>query len=322
MGGLRRHGVKVGSVFDLLGDAENDLTAALGFTLNRCPALLSAFLMRACPAVASPDRSDVGVALEVRGPQGRTDLEVSWPGNLIVVEAKRAWLLPTVGQLGKYAGRVRAWGGGALVTLSQASQALAQVQLPSQVDGVPVVHLAWRDVLADIDAVKAESLGTQHQWLREFRTYLRRVIRIKSVADSWTYCVSVSSDRPGDGGSRTFRQFVTEEKIYFHPYGTSGWPADPPNFLAFRWGSAVRAIHRVMHADVIGSLSDRWPDIPVTADTARPHAIYRLGPQLPPHEPIPNGAQYRASRLWVLLDQLLVSSTLAEAVASTKSLYP
>jgi hypothetical protein len=322
MGNLRRHGVVVRSVFDLLGDDENDLTAALGFTLNRCPAMLASFLARVCPAASNlvSGHAEAHIALEVRGAQGRTDLEVSLPGNLVVVEAKRAWQLPAIGQLEKYAGRVHAWGGGVLVTLSQASQALARVQLPAQIDGIPVVHLPWRDVLTDLGAIKDVSHGTQHQWLKEFRTYLKRVIRIKSVADSWTYCVVVSSERPGGGGARTFRQFVTEENTYFHPYGTSGWPLDPPNFLAFRWGGAVRSIHRVMHADVIADLAQRWPDIPVTAETARPHAVYSLGPQLPPHEPVPNGAAYRASRLWVLLDQLQVCSTLAEAVANTRSL--
>jgi hypothetical protein len=39
--GLTRHGREVGSVFDLLGRDENDLTAALAYTLARSPALLS-----------------------------------------------------------------------------------------------------------------------------------------------------------------------------------------------------------------------------------------------------------------------------------------
>ncbi len=37
---LSLHGREVNSVFDLLGRNENDLTAALGFTLSRSPILL------------------------------------------------------------------------------------------------------------------------------------------------------------------------------------------------------------------------------------------------------------------------------------------
>jgi hypothetical protein len=90
--------------------------------------------------------------------------------------------------------------------------------------------------------------------------------------------------------------------------------------MAFRWQGAVHRIHRVLTADVVPSLLDRWPDIPATADTVRPHAVYELGPRLPPYDPIANGASYRAARLWVLLDQLQCSKTLAQAIAGTKQL--
>jgi hypothetical protein len=119
-----------------------------------------------------------------------------------------------------------------------------------------------------------------------------------------TYCVVVSDERPGGGGAHTFHQFVTDELHYFHPYGVQGWLTDPPNFLAFRRHGAVNRIHRVIESNVVPRLVNRWTEILTTDDTARPHAIYRLGPRLPPFEPIPHGAQYRASRLWVLLDQL------------------
>ena len=83
----------------------------------------------------------------------------------------------------------------------------------------------------------------------------------------------------------------------------SGWPKDHPlNFLAFRWHGAVQRIHRVQ-AEVIPTLLDRYPEMRRSPKTVRPHVIYDLGPRLPPYEPIPNGAPYRASRLWVLLDQ-------------------
>lgn len=77
------------------------------------------------------------------------------------------------------------------------------------------------------------------------------------------------------------------------------------------------SIHRVLNAEVVPSLLERWPDIPPTEDTVRPHAIYELGPRIPPFEPIPSGAQYRASRLWVLLDQLQTSPTLSDALAQS-----
>lgn len=222
--------------------------------------------------------------------------------------------LPTTAQLASYAPRVLARGGGALVTLSQASRDLASSLLPHEIDGVPVIHLPWPDVVEVLTAVRSAERGQRRLWLDQFQTYLTKVIHVRPPADSWTYCVSVSNGRPAGGGRWTFQEYVTHELHYFHPYGVSGWPLEPPNFVAFRWQGAVQRIHRVTKADVVPRLVDRWPDIPTIADTVRPHAVYQLGPRIPPHEPIPSGAQYRASRLGVLLDQLQTSPTLAHAI--------
>lgn len=318
---LARYRAEVDSVFGLLVRRENDLTAALGFVFGRCPKLLEAVLQRVLPPKTAPKVSAATVGLEVRDDEGRTDLEVQLPDRLIIFEAKAGWLLPTVGQLSKYAPRVDKFAnGGVLVSLSQASHDLANTILPASAAGVPVVHLPWRDVLADIASVRATCRGHERLWLDELQTYLKGVTRVRPIADSMTYCVVVNHARPGGGGARTFRQYVTEENCYFHPYGIGGWPTDPPRFIAFRWDGAVQRIHRITNTEVVGSLLDRWPDIPKDAVTSKAHAIYDLGPRLPPLKPIPNGRKYRASRLWVLLDQLQTAATLADALEGTRSL--
>jgi len=81
----------------------------------------------------------------------------------------------------------------------------------------------------------------------------------------------------------------------------------------------VQRVHRVVSAEVIPTLTARWPDIPATPDTARPYALYALGPALP-GMPVPSGVNYRANRLWVLLDQLLVGPTLADGLRATEAL--
>lgn len=43
---------------------------------------------------------------------------------------------------------------------------------------------------------------------------------MRLISDSWTYCVVLNNKRPGGGGERTYRQYVTEEMHYFHPYGS------------------------------------------------------------------------------------------------------
>lgn len=322
MASLTRYGAEVGSVFSLLGQEENDLTAALGFTLARCKALGDAVLARVWPAFDDGD-VDVSFALEVRAEVGRTDLEVRLPASsaLLIFEAKRDWLVPTKKQLTQYVSRIHRYGAGALVSLSQASAALAATQLPTEIDGVPVVHLSWRDVLADIAAVRPVCRGRERIWLEELHTYLTEVIRMRTVADSMTYCVVLSEDRPGGDGTPTFREIVTEGNCYFHPYGIGGWPTDAPNFMAFRWAGHVQRIHRITRVDVVPSIRDRFDYLPEGQVSDRAHAVYDLGPRIPPFDPIPNGVGvYPSSRLWVLLDQLQTAPTLKDAIAQTHAL--
>ncbi|WP_246398511.1 hypothetical protein [Mycobacterium vicinigordonae] len=309
-------------MFELLGQKENDLTAAFGYSLARCPRLYAKLIDRLSHHLTFDLGGDPEFALETPDETGRTDLEVRLPGGLLVCEAKRDWLLPEVPQLRRYAGRVRRHGGGALVTLSQASQALALTRLPDrQVEGVPVVHLSWIEVLGDIDRARRGCRGQERLWLDEFHTYVKGVVRVKSVADSWVYCVVLNEQRTGGRRNLSYREWVTDELTYYHPYGVKRWPKEPPNFLAFRWNGFVQCIHRVDSYEVVPTLLDRFPDLPPSERLRQSHAVYRLSEKgIPLLKPIPNGARYRAARLWVLLDQLQVADTLADAYERSQTL--
>lgn len=224
---MTRHGKAVESVFDLLGHRENDLTAALGFTLWRSPNLVAGLLGLFDVAPSS----DVVLRMETRDDAGRTDLELVTEAALVVVEAKLGWHLPTVAQLERYADRVTNHGGGLLVTLSDCSPAYAAYELPGTVRGVPVQHLPWSRVKERLQAARRAAGGVEKYWLGELDDYLRRAVRVRDPASGWAYCVVVSLDRPGGGGERTFRYFVVNDDAYFHPFGWgSGWPTNPPNF--------------------------------------------------------------------------------------------
>jgi hypothetical protein len=314
---LTRHGRDVTSVFDLFGRDENDLTAALAFTLANSPALLGLVLERL--GMPAPGEGTV-LRLEERDERGRTDLEIDTGTHLVIIEAKRGWLLPEDVQFEQYVHRVVARGAGCLVSLSAASSEWAQQILPSEVAGVPLVHYPWDLVRRDLADAREQSRGGERAWLNEFTEYLSKAVRVRDVADSWTYCVVVSNDYPGGGGARTFRDFVTNEGCYFHPYGWgSGWPKTPPNFLAFRWSNQVQRLHRVASAEVIPNLQSRWADVPAAGGTDRPHMLYHLGPPIP-GPPFPSDGSYRAARLWFIFDQLLVARSLREAIQRSKEL--
>lgn len=311
---LTRHGSDVTSVFDLLGRDENDLTAALAFTMANSSGLLDLVLRR----LATPAGEGSVLRLEERDELGRTDLEIDTGTHLVIIEAKRGWLLPEEVQFEKYAHRVIGRGAGCLVSLSAASSEWARQVLPAKVAGVPLVHYPWDLVRQDLSAAREQARGGERAWLNEFTEYLRKAVSMRDFANSWTYCVAVTNYYPGGGGTRTFRDFLTHDQCYFHPYGWgNGWPKTPPNFLAFRWGNQVQRLHRVISSEVIPSLQSRWADIPAEDGTDQPHMLYHLGPPIP-GPPFPSDGNYRAARVWFVLDQLLVTGSLREAIRLSK----
>lgn len=314
---LTRHGNDVTSVFDLLGRDENDLTAALAFTMANSSGLLDLVLRRLEMPAAGEGTL---LRLEERDEFGRTDLEIDNGTHLVIIEAKRGWLLPDEAKFEKYVHRITERGAGCLASLSAASSEWARQILPTAVSGVPVIHYPWDSMRQDLLVAREQARGGERAWLNELTEYLRKAVRMRDFADSRTYCVVVSNDYPGGGGGRTFRDFVTAEQCYFHPYGWgSGWPKAPPNFLAFRWDNQVQRIHRVASSEVIPSLQSRWPDTPLGDGTLRPHMLYHLGPPIP-GPPFPTDGNYRASRVWFVLDQLLVTGSLREAIRQSKPL--
>lgn len=314
--GLTRHGRDVRGVFDLLGFGENDLTAALAFTLSRSPHLLGLLLDR----LGVPgDRDGAEVHTEVADKSGRTDLELRVGGHLVVIEAKRGWLLPSLEQLSKYTERISVGAtSGQLVTLSDVSDTYFDTVLPDSVDGVRVSHLAWSVVKAGIVEARRTVGGKERVWLGELDTYLRRAVVETDPASGWALSV-VLNDDSANGAATSFREFVTEFGIYFHPFGgwAKGWPTTPPNFMAFRWNNQVQQIRRVVAAEPVPDLVSRWPDM-TAPEVTLPHVVYTLGSPLRMIEPLPCGQNYRAAHVWALVDQLLVCSTLQEAIAESR----
>lgn len=313
---LSRHGRAMTSVFSLLGSDENDLTAALGWALRSGTNLLEALLADLEPAPTGPT---MRIDLEVPDGAGRTDLELHGTTHGVIIEAKRGWQLPTIEQLAAYAPRLHGLPIAHLLTLSDCSPEWARAQLPAVVADVQVTHMPWSRVSQHLTAARRRSGGHERLWLDQLDTYLKETLRVIEVDNADVYCVSVSNARPGSGGPHTFRE-VVEQGLYYYPYGWGhGWPTVPPNFLAFRWDNHVQRVHRVLAYEVIPSLQHRWPDIPAVADTDRPHLLCRLGPPLRMN-PLPTGVNYRASRIWVLLDLLFTADTLQKAHHATRRL--
>jgi len=310
---LRKYGRPVASVFELLGHGEVDLTAALGWTLRQSPELRS-LLWKRLGAPGLP--TDVRIELEVADDEGRTDLEIANREATVIVEAKKGWLVPGEIQLTKYLPRLAGAPHPMFVSLSDSSAEWAAGQIGPTVQGIPVKHIPWDSIRHDLRQASKRARGAERHWLNEMTEYLSGATAVRDPSEQWVYCVVVSKDTMG--GPRTFRDYVTLERKYFHPFGgRNGWPKRPPTFMAFRWDGRVRQINRVLESRVIQSLQEEWPDIPISDETSTPHIIHTLGDNIPIGD-IPTRGVYANARVWALLDQILTRSGLAEAVSESK----
>ena len=314
---LRLGRKEVGTVFDLLGVKENDLTYSLGWALVNAPSLMSGIT---AAGLGREHRPPVTVYLQRPSAEsgGFTDIEIQSDTAHIIIEAKRGWALPDLGQLKKYRERLNGTADDLIIVISEASPRYASTRIPADLAGVAVRYLPWEHIIGMAEKPRAATTHAERRLLRELARYLRGAVHMQDLFSNRTYCVSIAPTTP-PGWSASFRDYVDQHR-YFHPaHGVSGWPAEPPNYLAFRWDGAVRRIHHVEDY-TMGLLWEHFPQIPDHgADSACEHVIYTLGPVIGPAKPLPNGAQYRSGRLWVALDLLLTSPTLKDALAADKA---
>src|SRR5207244_271135 len=138
-------GQPVPSVFNLLGQKENDITFSMGWALSRSPELLENFLQNALHTKKACDLEGLVIALqEFQKDSGITDIELRDGKLHMIVEAKRGWELPSEHQLRKYVPRFRETKAEnpIIVTTSECSQQYAREYLPAEVHGVPVRHIS------------------------------------------------------------------------------------------------------------------------------------------------------------------------------------
>ncbi len=310
------HGRSVETIFDLLGQRENDLTYALGWGLANAPELTRGFL-------ADLYGFDVGeptvISLqESGGDRGYTDIELVSENSHLVIEAKRGWVVPTIAQLARYVPRLALSPNPMLVALTECSPAFARHRLPANVSGVEVKHRSWAHLVKITDEAGCRGRHAERRLVAELGRYLRGVMTMQDVTSNWTYVVALKWETP-PGWAISSRDVVLQKARYFHPYGAGGgWPKIPPNYIAFRWNGHVQQVNHVEGYVVVDDLHDVVPEIPA-GETHCPFISYRLGPPIPLAQPLPSGTNYRASRFWVALDLLLTSSTLKEALAATKA---
>lgn len=318
---LTLYGRPVGTVFDLLGDKENDITYSLGWALAESERLSSALLKDVVPAVSGePIADSVSLQESVSG-AGFTDIEIlAGEGSVhVVIEAKRGYDLPQFAQLQKYAARTQP-PPTALVVCAEASADFVVGKLPDAVAGVPVLYRSWREIEALVSSAANDSRRhAEKRLLRDLSRYLKGLMTMQDVNSNLVYVVSLGREIEGTGMS--FRDVVVNHDTYFCPVGggAGGWPKEPPNYLGFRFDGRLQQVRHVEDYRITDDNYAGFEPLKAKVDwSGERHWVFSLGPVMKPMQEVRTGNLYRAQRVWVALDLLLTCETIAEARDKTK----
>jgi hypothetical protein len=310
---LQLHNKPIETIFQLLGEKENDITYSVGWALYRSPAFLKEFLK----ATTGEDENGAAAILRLqdyRKTSGVTDIEIEAPGQYhLIVEAKSGWNLPKLHQLEKYVPRfkkdktkIRKF-----IALSECSADFVSARLGiSNVKGIPVQTVAWREVSAVVErAIKRGKFKEKHL-LKDLLNYLGRVTTMQDIDSNWVYVVALGGGTQS-GWKISWIDMVEKRKKYFHKIGIKGWPKEPVNYIAFRYRGRLQSIHHIKSYEVITDLHDAFEEIP--SKPREPFFPYKLGPAIRPAHKVPTGRIYANGRVWCMFDTLLSSKTIAHA---------
>ena len=322
---LKSYGQEIRSVFQLLGDKENDISSSICWALAKCPVFLKGIVRKVCGIEVDPKNVTI-LNQEYDQATGITDIEVTDDQCFhIIFEAKRGWLLPGAEQLTKYSTRKDFTGKPVehkhIVSLSECSQTYAELYLPfRKVNGIPESHLSLAEVYQMAIDSKPASNHEQKHLLDEFIEYLGGVMTMQNKSSNWVYVVSLSKGHP-EGCELSWIDFVKERNRYFCPVGggKGGWPKEPPNYIAFRYDGRLQSIHHIESYTVSKNLHNEFPEMPDEVWETE-HFVYTLGPAIIPSKTVKTGGSIvRSNRVWAMLDTLLTSDTISEAWEISKN---
>lgn len=321
MSELVAYGTEVSSVFQLIGNLENDITKSIAWALARCPEFLKAVINE----VMSLEINTQNVRIkyqEFEKNKGITDLEITDDTSFyIIIEAKRGWILPGAEQLALYSQRRNIIESPvshkSIISMSECSEDYANAYLPFKViNDIPVNHLSWKKIYELANSAKVGSSISQKNLLKELLRYLGGIMTMQAKESNWVYVVSLSTAKP-ENCDLTWIELVEKKMKYFHPFGINGWPKEPPNYIGFRYGGRLQSIYHIESYSIVKNLHDEIEEM-LNVEDEYEHFVYSLGKPIIPSKVVKTGNIYASGRKWAMLDTLLTADTIHEASEISK----
>lgn len=317
------HKKKINSVFQLLGEKENDISYSVGWALANSHNFLDVFLKAAVDWNGEYSPDDILVRLQGHESGGGfTDFEIEYPGYFhLIIEAKKGWNFPGENQLIKYTKRVNFKKSSAkikkLLVLSESSEEYANAHFKiGRLKGIDIKTISWKDVY---NYSKKAMIGGSHaekRLLIELNKYLESIMTMQNQDSNWVYIVSLNNRPPVAGATISHIEIVNNKHRYWHPVG-GGWPKEPPNYIAFRYRGKLQSIHHIERYTVFTDPHEIIKEVPST-DWKVPHFAYKLGPGFSPANEVKNGKLFGSGRVKVRLDKLFTCETISEARDASK----
>ncbi len=322
MAQLSIYGKPVTTIFQLLGEDENDISYSIGWSLANSPSFLRMFVQE----VTGQNYNFEGLNVRLQAHQsgkGFTDFELDLPGQFyLIIEAKKGWSYPTHDQLRKYATRKDFNEAPAptkkLIVFTDCSPDYNQAFFTNyEVEGYPINVLSYRQIYDMVRKAQPEGSNAEKRLLIDLRTYLKTLITMQDKTSNMVWVVSLSDTVDPVMTSLSYKEVVAQKKIYFHPINGNS-RKEPPNYIAFRFDNQLQAIHHVERYQVFKNPRQLGLDF-ADNELNTPYFAYHLGSVIPCRQ-IPNGPQIvMANRVECMLDTLLTSRTISDALNVTRA---
>lgn len=313
---LYRHGHEINTVFDLLGDNENDMTSSIGWALSRCEPFLRAVLADLFPVVKFDAISNVWLQQHSET-GGFTDIEIKANNLHCIIEAKRGWSLPEERQLRKYARRIKKsvhWK--ALAVTSECSPAYAAKYLRKSINGIPVLYRDWKHIGMLTGRSKQSATHAEKRLLTEIANYLGSLMTMQNQESNLVYVIALGGPEKQRWSGMSWCDHVLKTKC-FHQTTDAHWPKVTPTYLGFRYDGKLQSIHHVDSYEIVTDLPHRVPVLYRAKWMNEERHFCRFGPAIRPTREV-KSTNIRDMRVTAALDLLLTSSTIPQARERTK----
>ncbi|MHB1841554.1 MAG: hypothetical protein ACYCO4_00305 [Sulfobacillus sp.] len=317
---VRRYNKPLRSVFELAGVTEPAVTDALGWVFGHSPSLCHCFVLHIGGLDVSSEECK-GVEVQLQHPigeEGFTDVELMHDSFHLIVEAKRGWSLPGAEQLRKYVGRLLPAPLRGFVTVSRADERYFERSgLAAALAPTPVWHLSWQQMGKLLDAARENSSATERRLLNDLKAYLKVATPAQDLDSNMVFVVALKGEVEPWSAIPSV-DFVRRHKVYFHPVGKK-WPVRPPTYIAFRYHGALMSVHYVDRVEVYADLREALGPLVKAMVPDGDHFLYHLGPPMYPDHVVRTGKLYGPGHHYCMLDALLTSSSVKEALTITKA---